>query len=95
MADAPTQAGLMLESVCGLQPCLVFVISSNFCVEHDIKVNQSDYEIIVWTSTTLIENVVSETVLSKSTVEVLGQNNNFIFLKLVNKQLDRYAFLPS
>lgn len=42
----------------------------------------------------LIENVASETVVSKPTVEMLGQNNNFVFLKLVNQHLDWYAFLP-
>lgn len=32
---------------------------------------------------TLIENMASETVVSKPTVEMLGQNNNFIFLKVL------------
>lgn len=38
--------------------------------------------------------MASETVVSKPTVEMLGQNNNFVFLKLVNQHLDWYAFLP-
>jgi len=45
-------------------------------------------------STIFTENVASETMVSKSIVEELGQNNNFILLKLVNKHLDWYAFLP-
>lgn len=38
--------------------------------------------------------MASETVVCKPSVEILGQNNNFIFLKLVNQHLDWYAFCP-